>query len=61
MKDYSVSEWRYSLNPTTFFIDLMALFGLAYGRKSIPKETVERRIERTGPEAKTKHIYEKEY
>ena len=49
--DYSASEWRYSLNLTTAFIDAMALVGQAYDRRSMSQETVERRIERTGPGA----------
>ena len=49
--DYSASEWRYSFNLTTTFIDAMAFLGLAYDRRSMSKETVEMRIQRTGPGA----------
>ena len=47
-QDYSTSEWRYSLNWTTLFIDCMALVGQAYDRKTISKETVRKRMLRTG-------------
>lgn len=47
--DYSTSEWRYSLNLTTFFIDCMASIGQVYDRRSMSKELVESRIQRTGP------------
>nr|AIW65588.1 delta9-desaturase [Tigriopus japonicus]APH81339.1 delta9 desaturase [Paracyclopina nana] len=46
--DYSTSEWRYSLNFTTLFIDLMAWCGQVYDRRSIPREVVEARMARTG-------------
>lgn len=55
-QDYSVSEWRYSLNFTTFFIDLMAWLGLAHDRKSISAQVVQNRIARTGPMAKEPRI-----
>jgi len=47
--DYSTSEWRYSLNFTTFFIDVCAWIGMAYDRRSMSKEMVKNRILRTGP------------
>jgi len=47
--DYSTSEWRWSFNLATIFIDAMALIGQAYDRRSVAKETVEARIRRTGP------------
>ena len=50
--DYSASEWRYSFNLTTFFIDSMALIGQAYDRRSVSEETVKMRMERTGAKAK---------
>ena len=46
--DYSTSEWRWSLNVTTAFIDVMAWIGLAYDRRTVSKETVESRMLRTG-------------
>lgn len=46
--DYSASEWTYSLNATTFFIDCMAALGMAHGRRSVSKEAVEARMKRTG-------------
>jgi len=46
--DYTASEHGWKLNFTTFFIDLMAVFGLAYDRKLTSKEVVRRRMERTG-------------
>jgi stearoyl-CoA desaturase (delta-9 desaturase) len=46
--DYSTSEYIWRVNLTTFFIDVMAAIGLAYDRKKTSKETVKRRMERTG-------------
>ncbi len=48
-QDYSASEWRYSFNLTTLFIDCMAVVGLAYDRRFMSKGSVENRIKRTGP------------
>ena len=50
--DYSASEWRWSLNLTTLFIDAMAAVGQAYDRRIISEENLRRRIDRTGPNAK---------
>jgi len=47
--DYSASEYRWSLNLTTLFIDTMAWCGMAYDRRSVSKEAVSERIKRTGP------------
>lgn len=46
--DYSTSEYAWRVNLTTFFIDTMALLGLAYDRKKMSAEAVKRRRERTG-------------
>jgi len=46
--DYSTSEYGFRFNFTTFFIDTMALIGLADKRKKMSQEAVERRRERTG-------------
>ncbi|XP_012873038.1 PREDICTED: acyl-CoA desaturase 1-like [Dipodomys ordii] len=46
--DYSASEYRWSLNFTTFFIDCMAAIGLAYDLKKVPKASILARIKRTG-------------
>ncbi|KAM4852219.1 acyl-CoA desaturase 3-like [Thomomys bottae] len=46
--DYSASEYRWSLNFTTFFIDCMAALGLAYDLKKVPKASILARIKRTG-------------
>ncbi|XP_055447720.1 stearoyl-CoA desaturase 4-like [Psammomys obesus] len=46
--DYSVSEYRWHINFTTFFIDCMAALGLAYDRKKVSKAAVLARIKRTG-------------
>lgn len=51
-QDYSVSEWGYTLNLTTVFIDLMAWLGLAHSRKKMSAEVIQNRIARTGPNAK---------
>lgn len=49
--DYSASEYRWHINFTTFFIDCMALLGLAYDRKRVSKAAVLARIKRTGDES----------
>jgi len=46
--DYSTSEWGYTLNVTTRFIDAMAAMGLAYDRKRASPEVIEARSVRTG-------------
>uniref|UniRef100_A0A8C9PN23 stearoyl-CoA 9-desaturase n=1 Tax=Spermophilus dauricus TaxID=99837 RepID=A0A8C9PN23_SPEDA len=46
--DYSASEYRWHINFTTFFIDCMAVLGLAYDRKKVSKAAVLARIKRTG-------------
>ena len=45
---YSTSEHRWSINLTTLFIDTMVFLGLAYDRKTVSKEMIERRKNRTG-------------
>merc|ERR1712117_504302 len=61
--DYSASEWRWSLNLTTLFIDTMAWCGMASDRRSVSKEAVEARKKRTGPGsiAPTEKLSEKTY
>nr|XP_057915267.1 stearoyl-CoA desaturase b [Doryrhamphus excisus] len=46
--DYATSEFGCRLNPTTAFIDLMCLLGLASERKTVSKEMVAARVQRTG-------------
>uniref|UniRef100_A0A2I9LPP9 Stearoyl-CoA desaturase 5 n=1 Tax=Centruroides hentzi TaxID=88313 RepID=A0A2I9LPP9_9SCOR len=46
--DYSTSELGWKINLTTMFIDTMAYLGLAYDLKTVPKEMVMKRKERTG-------------
>ncbi|XP_062070870.1 stearoyl-CoA desaturase-like [Lepus europaeus] len=46
--DYSASEYRWHINFTTFFIDCMAVLGLAYDRKKVSKAAILARIKRTG-------------
>ncbi|XP_076629127.1 acyl-CoA Delta-9 desaturase isoform X2 [Colletes latitarsis] len=47
--DYKTSELGgYKYNITTAFIDFAAKLGLAYDLKMIPKEMVQKRVERTG-------------
>lgn len=46
--DYSTSEFGYTLNITTLFIDLMCFLGLASDRKKVSKEMITARIQRTG-------------
>ena len=47
-QDYSTSELGWKLNLTTMFIDCMASIGQAYDRKTIPKDIVLKRRQRTG-------------
>ncbi|PIK45812.1 putative stearoyl-CoA desaturase [Apostichopus japonicus] len=46
--DYRTSEFPWKINPTTQFIDLMNFFGLAYDLKSVPKEVIKARAQKTG-------------
>ena len=48
--DYSASEygWKDNFNPATAFIDFMCWCGLAYDRRMPSRETIRKRIERTG-------------
>lgn len=46
--DYRTSEFPWKINPTTMFIDLMNYFGLAYDLKSVTKDVIKSRAERTG-------------
>ncbi|XP_012873039.1 PREDICTED: acyl-CoA desaturase 1-like [Dipodomys ordii] len=46
--DYSASEYHWSFNFTTFFVDCMAAIGLAYDLKKVPKASMLARIKRTG-------------
>lgn len=48
--DYKTSELPWKLNFTTMFIDFFALFGWAYDRKTISKETIAARRAKTGAE-----------
>ena len=60
-QDYGVSEWGHYFNLTTMFIDLMAFLGLAYGRKSMSEEIIQKRIQRTGPNAKKTYLADMDY
>lgn len=46
--DYSTSEFGWKLNITTLFIDIMYYLGQAYDRRTVSKETVLKRKQRTG-------------
>jgi len=46
--DYRASEFPYTLNVTTAFIDCFALIGWAYDRKEVSKESIEKRKIRCG-------------
>lgn len=47
--DYKAAELgNYSLNFSTFFIDIMAKLGWAYDLKTVSADIVEKRIKRTG-------------
>lgn len=49
--DYATSEYGIKYNLTTAFIDLMALFGLAYDLKTAKKESIAARKLRTGEDS----------
>ena len=46
--DYSTSEWGFSFNVTTLFIDAMAAIGQAYDLRKATEATVNARAARTG-------------
>ena len=46
--DYATSELGLRLNPTTWFINFMALIGQAYDLKKMTPQMVEARKQRTG-------------
>ncbi|XP_015785334.1 acyl-CoA desaturase 1 [Tetranychus urticae] len=46
--DYSTSEWGWSLNVTTMVIDLAQKVGFVHDCKTVPKEFVNSRCNRTG-------------
>lgn len=46
--DYATSEWGPSINMTTVIIDLFAALGLAYDRKQVSQEAIERVRRRIG-------------
>jgi hypothetical protein len=58
--NYSASEWQWTLNFTTMFINIMAFVGMAYGRKSVSKEMLEVRMKRTGLGTEKKMSSERE-
>lgn len=47
-QDYATSEFGWEINFTTGFIDLMCYLGLAYDRRKIPIDVVNKRKLRTG-------------
>jgi len=49
--DYATSEYGIKYNLTTAFIDLMALFGLAYDCKTASKKVIQARKLRTGEDS----------
>jgi len=57
--DYSASEygWKDNYNPATAFIDFFAWIGWAYDRKVPSKESIEKRITRTGDMSAKKHVF----
>ncbi|XP_069699839.1 acyl-CoA Delta-9 desaturase-like isoform X4 [Periplaneta americana] len=46
--DYKTSELVFTINAATIFINFFALFGWAYDLKTISKETIMKRVGRTG-------------
>ena len=46
--DYATSEWGPSINMTTAFIDMCAAVGLAYDRKQVSQEAIDRIRKRKG-------------
>jgi len=54
--DYSTSEWGFSYNVTTIFIEAMAAIGQAYDLRRASEETVKARAARTGVPEMTKQF-----
>ncbi len=46
--DYKTGEFGWRINLTTMFIDLMANLGQVTERKTVPKKTIQARMQRTG-------------
>jgi len=46
--DYRTSEFPYTLNPTSLFIDFFYLIGWAYDRKTVSLETIQKKMLRSG-------------
>ena len=47
-QDYATGEFGWYFNPTCFLLDIAAFFGQVYDRKTIPKDVILRRKEKTG-------------
>lgn len=58
--DYSASEhgWKKCFNMTTAFIDVCAMFGLAYDLKKANENLISNRIERTGDKTSQKKFFQ---
>lgn len=53
-QDYATSEFGWCLNFSKFFIDICAAVGLVYDRRTISKEVIEMRRQRTGDKREIK-------
>lgn len=54
--DYSTSEWGPRLNLTTIVINFMAMLGLAYDRKQVSQEAIDRVRKRIGDLSATTNL-----
>ncbi|ESN90089.1 hypothetical protein HELRODRAFT_104475 [Helobdella robusta] len=55
--DYAASEHGWTINPSTVFIDFMAVLGQVYDRKVMDREVIERRKAKTGDGSKWFNLF----
>jgi len=55
--DYRASEFPYTLNPTTLFIDFFSWIGWVYDRKIVPQEMIEKKKLKCGENSHHDHHY----
>ena len=53
--DYRASEFSLKMNPTAIFIDFFAWIGWAYEKKTVSKEAIYRKMQRSGEKADQKN------
>lgn len=58
--DYRAAEYGTSFSFTTFIIDVLARFGMAYDLKTTPDDMIQRRVLRSG-DGSHKYCYEDEH